>query len=320
MAGGAGLVTTQSLLQSQSQAAALQQQPTATTSRLSDPTSIPEGIVQATASVCSMFRRSSPSAGTSPSHIPAQNQDVVPGYQNDASAELERLYGEDWRNLDPQMQVNALSEQQQQEFYVLRLQRDALLSENAARNTDLQRVIHEHSMQTTSLQEVIRTLEGTRSEQQELQRLADEREDELMQLRLQQRSATGGQPPGLPNPWGMRMLEQAAQQRYEPLIRDVTNEDPNAEIPSTSHGSVASGLQVSRAATVRALALQTGMAILLHHVTVTTVWASFIAIVCRAHLRGPLRCGLFLGTSFLRRASHATCCRIVFIPLFRLLI
>eukprot|EP00971_Amphidinium_carterae_P253676 5036058-Amphidinium_carterae.2 len=83
-----------------------------------------------------------------------------------------------------------------------------------------------------SLQEAIRTLEATRSEQQKLQRLADEREDELMQLRLQQRSVTGGQPPGLPNPWGMRMLEQAAQsqQHHEPLIRDVTDESHNPEI------------------------------------------------------------------------------------------
>eukprot|EP00971_Amphidinium_carterae_P316963 6301180-Amphidinium_carterae.1 len=47
-----------------------------------------------------------------------------------------------------------------------------------------------------------------------------------MQLRLQQGVVTGGrQAPGLPNPWGMRMLEQAAQlQQNEPLIRDVPTE------------------------------------------------------------------------------------------------
>eukprot|EP00971_Amphidinium_carterae_P253675 5036058-Amphidinium_carterae.1 len=72
----AGSVTGQSLLQSQSQAVVTQQQPTAT-SRLSDLTAIPERIVQATASVFSMFRRSSPSAGTSPSHTPRQDQEVV---------------------------------------------------------------------------------------------------------------------------------------------------------------------------------------------------------------------------------------------------
>eukprot|EP00971_Amphidinium_carterae_P052685 1037022-Amphidinium_carterae.1 len=106
-----------------------------------------------------MFRRGGTSqAGTSPSHTPRQDQqdDFVPRYQNEASNELERLYGEDWRNLEPQ------------------LQRDALLSENLARDSDHRRVIHEHSMQTTSLQEAIRSLEATRSEQQELQRLADE--------------------------------------------------------------------------------------------------------------------------------------------------
>eukprot|EP00971_Amphidinium_carterae_P257061 5103298-Amphidinium_carterae.1 len=65
--------------------------------------------------------------------------------------ELERLYGEDWRSLNPQLQVGSMSEQQQYEFQVLRLQRDALLSENQARDSDLRRVIHEHSMQTTSL-------------------------------------------------------------------------------------------------------------------------------------------------------------------------
>eukprot|EP00971_Amphidinium_carterae_P228990 4542460-Amphidinium_carterae.1 len=43
-----------------------------------------------------------------------------------------------------------------------------------------------------------------------------------MQLRLQQGIVTGRQAPGLPNQWGMRMLEQAAQlQQHEPLIRDV---------------------------------------------------------------------------------------------------
>eukprot|EP00971_Amphidinium_carterae_P074277 1467897-Amphidinium_carterae.1 len=46
-----------------------------------------------------------------------------------------------------------------------------------------------------------------------------------MQLRLQQGIVTSGQAPGLPTPWGLRMLEQAAQlQHNEPLIRDVTNE------------------------------------------------------------------------------------------------
>eukprot|EP00971_Amphidinium_carterae_P235906 4681687-Amphidinium_carterae.1 len=84
MTGATGSVTRQSQLQSQLQAAASQQQPTAT-SRLSDLTAIPEGIVQATASVFSMFRRSTPSAGTSPSHTPRQDQDVVPRYQNDAA-------------------------------------------------------------------------------------------------------------------------------------------------------------------------------------------------------------------------------------------
>eukprot|EP00971_Amphidinium_carterae_P340778 6479259-Amphidinium_carterae.2 len=79
----------------------------------------------------------------------------------------------------------------------------------------IRRVIHEHSMQTSSLQDAIRTLEVTRSEQHELQRLADEREDELMQLRLQSQSVTGGQPPGLPNPWGLRMLQEAAQHQPE---------------------------------------------------------------------------------------------------------
>eukprot|EP00971_Amphidinium_carterae_P228495 4532168-Amphidinium_carterae.1 len=85
-------------------------------------------------------------------------------------------------------------------------------------------------MQTTSLQEAIRFLEATRLEQQELQRLADEREDELMQLRLQQGIVTGvGQAPGLPNPCGLRMLKQAAQlQQRKPLIRDAQpKDDPN---------------------------------------------------------------------------------------------
>eukprot|EP00971_Amphidinium_carterae_P211304 4192749-Amphidinium_carterae.1 len=54
----AGQVTRQSQLQSQLQEAVPQQQPTAT-SRLSDLKTIPEGQVQATASVFSMFRRSS---------------------------------------------------------------------------------------------------------------------------------------------------------------------------------------------------------------------------------------------------------------------
>eukprot|EP00971_Amphidinium_carterae_P082036 1623006-Amphidinium_carterae.1 len=43
-----------------------------------------------------------------------------------------------------------------------------------------------------------------------------------MQLRLQQGIVTSGQAPGLPNPWGLRMLEQL--QHHKPLIRDVTNE------------------------------------------------------------------------------------------------
>eukprot|EP00971_Amphidinium_carterae_P249121 4944919-Amphidinium_carterae.1 len=173
----AGQVTRQPPLQSQLQEAVPQQQPTAT-SRLSDLTTIPEGIVQATTNMFSKFRRGGTSqAGTSPSHTPRQDQqdDFVPRYQNEASNELERLYGEDWSNLEPQLQVNnTMSEQQQNEFQLLRLQRDALLSENLARDSDLRRVIHEHSMQTTSLQEAIRSLEATRSEQQELQRLADE--------------------------------------------------------------------------------------------------------------------------------------------------
>eukprot|EP00971_Amphidinium_carterae_P198538 3940044-Amphidinium_carterae.1 len=45
-----------------------------------------------------------------------------------------------------------------------------------------------------------------------------------MQLRLQQGIVTGGQAPGLPNPWGLRMLEAAQLQHNEPLIRDATNE------------------------------------------------------------------------------------------------
>eukprot|EP00971_Amphidinium_carterae_P293585 5828752-Amphidinium_carterae.1 len=47
-----------------------------------------------------------------------------------------------------------------------------------------------------------------------------------MQYRLQQGVVTGEwQAPGLPNPRGMRMLEQAAQlQQNEPLIRDAPTE------------------------------------------------------------------------------------------------
>eukprot|EP00971_Amphidinium_carterae_P128064 2536725-Amphidinium_carterae.1 len=69
-----------------------------------------------------MFRRGGTSqAGTSPSHTPRQDQqdDVVPRYQNEASNELERLYGKEWRNLEPQLQVNTMSEQQQHEFQLL---------------------------------------------------------------------------------------------------------------------------------------------------------------------------------------------------------
>eukprot|EP00971_Amphidinium_carterae_P278073 5519827-Amphidinium_carterae.1 len=109
----AGQVTREPPLQSQLQGAVPQQQPTAA-ARLTDLTTIPEGIVQATASVFSMFRRGT-SAGTSPSHTPRQEQeDFVPRYQNDASNELERLYGEAWRNLDPQLQGYTMTEQQQQ--------------------------------------------------------------------------------------------------------------------------------------------------------------------------------------------------------------
>eukprot|EP00971_Amphidinium_carterae_P151228 2998309-Amphidinium_carterae.1 len=198
----AGQVTRQPPLQSQSQqlheGVTAQHPPAAPVSRLMDLTTIPEGIVQATASVYSMFRRGGTSqAGTSPSHTFRQDQeDYVPRYQNKASDELERLYGEDWRNLDPSIQGDNMTEQQQNEFHVIWLQRDALLSENLARDSDLQRVIHEHSMQTTSLQEAIRFLKATRLEQQELKRLNDEREDELTQLRLQQGLVTGvGQAP-----------------------------------------------------------------------------------------------------------------------------
>eukprot|EP00971_Amphidinium_carterae_P315972 6280794-Amphidinium_carterae.1 len=144
----------------------------------------------------------------------------------------ERMYGQDWRHLDPVTQAQSLTENQQQELSVLRLQRDALLRENQDHDADLRRVIHEHSVQTTSMQDVIRILDlsrvissiygrpdcassvglamaspsfnpttATRSEQLKLQRLADEREDELIQLRLRSQTVTGWQPPGLPNPW-----------------------------------------------------------------------------------------------------------------------
>eukprot|EP00971_Amphidinium_carterae_P057476 1136330-Amphidinium_carterae.1 len=82
----AGRVTREPPLQSQLQGAV--PQPTAA-AKPTDLTTIPEGIVQATASVFSMFRRGT-SAGTSPSHTPRQEQeDFVPRYQNDASNELE---------------------------------------------------------------------------------------------------------------------------------------------------------------------------------------------------------------------------------------
>eukprot|EP00971_Amphidinium_carterae_P022568 445013-Amphidinium_carterae.2 len=49
-----------------------------------------------------------------------------------------------------------MTEQQQNEFHLIRLQRNALLSENLACDSDLRRVINEHSMQTTSLQHSVK--------------------------------------------------------------------------------------------------------------------------------------------------------------------
>eukprot|EP00971_Amphidinium_carterae_P238071 4726248-Amphidinium_carterae.1 len=85
-----GQVTREPPLQSQQLQGAVTSQHPPATSRLTDLTTIPEGIVQATASVFSMFRRGTSQAGTSPSHTPRQEQeDFVPRYQNEASDELE---------------------------------------------------------------------------------------------------------------------------------------------------------------------------------------------------------------------------------------
>eukprot|EP00971_Amphidinium_carterae_P209831 4162157-Amphidinium_carterae.1 len=81
------------------------------------------------------------------------------------------------------------------------MQKEALLRKTIDREKDLRKFLTEHSMQTESMQEVIKTLDATRSEQQELYLEIEEYKDELVQLRqlCATRSVQGdGQTLGLP--------------------------------------------------------------------------------------------------------------------------